>query len=123
MSKIYFESHPGYTRIGYKNLNKAKENFPINTAFIRYIPAELKEEVIAAQNFMEKDFFVPEKKWSYKILKPGEILGEVAEFQVVEKIKGYYLDEDGTYWPVTQDKKTHNLNFVFVPIEEREKYY
>ena len=123
MSKIYFDSHPGCTRIGYKSLNKAKENFPINTAFIRYIPVELKEEVDAAQNFMGKDFFVPEKKWSYKILKPKEILGEVADFQVIEKIKGYYLDEDEIYWPVIQDEKTHNLKFVFVPIEEKEKYY
>lgn len=123
MNKIYFDSHPGYTRIGYKNLNKAKEKFPIGTAFIKYIPVELKEEMTAAQNFMEKDFFVPEKKWSYKILKPKEILGEVTEFQVIEKIKGYYLDEDETYWPVTQNEKNHNLNFVFVPIEEREKYY
>lgn len=123
MSKIYFDSHPGYTRIGYKSLDKAKENFPINTAFIRYIPVELKEEIAAVQDFMGKDFFVPEKKWSYKILKPKEILGEVTDFQVIEKIKGYYLDEDETYWPVTQDEKTHKLNFVFVPIEEKEKYY
>lgn len=123
MNKFYFDSHPGYTQIGYKSLNKAKEKFPIGTAFIKYIPAELKEEVTAAQNFMGKDFFVPEKKWSYKILKPNEILEEVTEFQVIEKIKGYYLDEDETYWPVTQNKKNHNLNFVFIPIEESEKYY
>ena len=118
-----FESKPGYTQLGYKDLTKAKEKFPIDTVFAKYVPASFKEQLDAAKEFMGEHFFIPEKMWSYKILKPKEILGEVAEFQVIKKIKGYYLDENGTYWPVVQDKKTHNLNFVFVPIEEREKYY
>ena len=122
MSKVYFDSHPGYTEIGYKNLNRAKEKFPIGTIFVKYVPSEHKEQMEVAKEFMGEKFFIPERLWKYKILKPKEVLGEVTEFQTISKIVGYFFDEHGTYWPVTRNEKTHSLNFTYIPESEIENY-
>ena len=122
MSKIYFDSRPGYTVIGYKNLNRAREKFPIGTVFVKYIPVDFKEQMEAAQEFMGENFFIPDRLWKYRILKPNEILGEVAEFENIGKIAGYFIDEDNNYWPVAKDTKTHNLNFTYVLESEVKNY-
>ena len=122
MSKVYFDSHPGYTTIGYQNLNRAKEKFPIGTIFVKYVPSELKEQMEVTKEFMGENFFVPERLWKHKILKPKEVLGEVTEFQTIGKIVGEGRDEDNIYWPVTKDTKTHNLNFTYILESEVKNY-
>ena len=122
MSKIYFEGRPGYTVIGYKNLNRAQEKFPIGTIFAKYVPIGFKEQMDAVQEFMGENFFIPDKLWEYKILKPNEVLGEVSEFKNIGKIVGYFIDEDNIFWPVTKDAKTHSLNFTYVLESEIKDY-
>ena len=122
MSKIYFDSRPGYTVIGYQNLNRAKEKFPIGTIFVKYVPIDFKEQIEVAQEVMGENFFIPDKLWEFKTVKPNEILGEVTEFENIGKIAGYFIDEDNIYWPVTKDTKTHNLNFTYILESEVKNY-
>lgn len=122
MSKTFFEHMPGYTRIGFKSLETAEKYFPIGTVFVQYVPFELQEQINVVRDFLEDSFFIPKKYWKYKMIKPGETFGQVAEIKTLGKIGGYYFDGKA-YWPMKGEEYDNtSVSFVYIPEKEIEKY-